>query len=143
MTINRNEFAAVGSDRDDVIRILQQFVDSGTSGDVKSALAACARDTVIIDEFPPYVWHGDGSCERWAKDFGAHAQKNAIAHGLVTLGTPLHIDVTDDQAYAVMRADYTFHMKEKEIKEVDALWTVSLRKNGNGWQITGFAWSKS
>lgn len=133
----------VAADRDDVLRVTQQFVDAGQMGDMKTALATCARETAIIDEFPPYEWHGEGACERWASDFGAYAQKNDVTHGAVTLGAPVHVDVSGEHAYAVFRADYTFKLKGKEIKEIDATWTVSLHKGANGWRITGFSWSKS
>jgi hypothetical protein len=43
---------AVASDETDVMQPIHQFVDGFNKGDVKSALAACAEETSIIDEFP-------------------------------------------------------------------------------------------
>ena len=40
----------------------RQFIDGFNKGDVKSALAACADQVSIIDEFAPYEWHGAGAC---------------------------------------------------------------------------------
>jgi ketosteroid isomerase-like protein len=155
MKINQNGFAAVlaitllattcavASDKDDVLKVTQQFIDSGSTGDMQAALATCAPEMSIIDEFPPYEWHGEGACEKWANDFVAHAKKNDIADAVVTVDPPVHVEVTGDHAYVVLRADYTFKMKGKEIKEVDATWTVSLHKGDNGWRMSGFSWSKS
>ena len=40
----------------DVMAPVHQFVDGFNKGDTKSALAACADQTSIIDEFPPHEW---------------------------------------------------------------------------------------
>ncbi len=45
---------------------VHQFVDGLNANNVPSALAACAPETSIIDEFAPRVWHGPGACAKWA-----------------------------------------------------------------------------
>ena len=44
----------------DVLKAEQEFVDTFNKGDTKSVLAACTDEMSIIDEFPPYEWHGAG-----------------------------------------------------------------------------------
>ena len=34
----------------------------GNKGDTKTALAACAAQAAILDEFPPYAWLGATAC---------------------------------------------------------------------------------
>lgn len=146
MTTHNNDSTATSTasaDTDAVVKVLQKFVADGTIGDMKAVLAACTSDAAIIDEYPPYVWSGPGAREKWAQDFGAHAARNEISDGLVKLGAPVHVEVTGDRAYAVMRADYSFKMKGREIKEVDAIWTVTLQKIDAAWRINGFSWAKS
>ena len=44
---------AAASEEPDVMVPVHQFVDGFNKGDMKTALAACAEQTCIIDEFPP------------------------------------------------------------------------------------------
>lgn len=95
---------AFASERTDVMVPVHQFVDGFNKGDVKTALAACADQASIIDDFPPHEWHGAGACSNWASDFGADANKNGITDGLVTIGKPRRVDITADRAYVVVPA---------------------------------------
>jgi hypothetical protein len=45
-----------------VLATVHKFVDAFNKGDTKAAVAACADQTSIIDEFPPHQWHGAGAC---------------------------------------------------------------------------------
>jgi hypothetical protein len=133
---------AAASDKTDVVKVMQQFVDGLNKGDLKMALGACADQASIIDEFPPHEWHGAGACGKWAEDFDADAKKNGITDGVVTLHEARHVDVNADRAYAVVPADYTFKMKGKEVKETRATLTAALQKGPAGWRIIAWTWSK-
>ena len=133
---------AAASDKTDVMVPVHQFVDGFNKGDVKSALAACAEQTSIVDEFPPYEWHGPGACAKWAEDFGADAKKNGITDTVVTLGKPKHVDVAGDRAYVVVPASFAYRMKGKAAKETGSLLTLALQKGTAGWRITGWTWTK-
>jgi len=126
----------------DVLKFVHQFVDGFNKGDTKAILAACADQTSIIDEFPPYEWHGTGSCAKWLGDYEADAKKNGITDGIVTLGKPSHNDVTGDRAYVVIPSDYTFKVKGKPEKETGSMFTFALQKGQAGWKITGWSWAK-
>ncbi len=130
------------AEKDDAVKAVHQFIDGFNKGDVKSALAACAEQTSIIDEFSPHEWHGAGACAKWAADFDVDARKNGITDGVVTLGTPRHVDVNGDRAYLVVPADYAFKMKGKDMKELGSTLTVALQKGATGWHIIGWAWTK-
>jgi hypothetical protein len=119
---------AVASESTDVMVAVHQFIDGFNKGDIKSALAACADQTSIIDEFPPHEWHGAGACSTWANDYVADAKKNGITDGIVTLGTPRHIDVTADRAYVVVPANYTFKQNGKPMKETGSILTICSAK---------------
>ena len=134
--------AFAASEKADVMAPVKQFVDGFNKGDVKSALATCAEQTSIIDEFPPYEWHGAGACSTWANDFDADAKKNGITDTVVTLGTPRHVDITGDRAYVVVPTNYTYKQKGKPMKEIGSTMTLSLQKVAAGWRITGWAWAK-
>lgn len=133
---------AFASDQADVMATIHQFIDGFNKGDVKSALATCAEQNSIIDEFAPYEWHGAGACEKWAGDFDADAKKNGITDSIVGMGKPKHVDVEGDRAYVVAPVTYAFKMKGKAVKESHSLMTLSLQKVAGGWRLTGWAWSK-
>ena len=132
---------AAATEQTDVMVPVHQFIDGFNKGDVNSALATCAEQTSIVDEFPPHEWHGAGACAKWAGDYEANAKKEGITDGVVTLGKPRHVDVTGDRAYVVVPAGYTFKQKGKAMKETNAVMALSLQKTAAGWRITGWAWA--
>ena len=58
-------------------------VDGFNKGDTKTAAAACADQTAIIDEFAPHAWQGTGACLAWMKDYDSDAKKEGITDGIV------------------------------------------------------------
>jgi len=52
-----------GSAQTAVLAPINQFVDGFNKGDAKMAVAACADETSILDEFPPQLDHAFISCE--------------------------------------------------------------------------------
>jgi hypothetical protein len=133
---------AVASEERDVLVPVHQFVDGFNEGDSQTALAACADETSIIDEFPPHEWHGAGACSNWAKDYEADAKKNGISNGVVTLHKPGHIDIAADRAYVVVPSDYTFKKNGKPVKETNSMFTFVLQKSATGWRIIAWSWAK-
>ena len=127
----------------DALATVHQFVDSFNKGDTKAAAATCADQTVIIDDFPPYEWHGAGSCLKWMDDYGADAAKNKITDGHVTLGTARHAYVSGDRAYIVVPTTYVYKKNGKVVKEIGSTLTVALQSSANSYRITGWAWSKN
>ena len=131
----------VAAQRNEVMAVVRQFVDGFNKGDVPSAVAACAEQTSIIDEFPPHEWHGPGACATWANDYVADAQKRGITDGVVTLGTPKHVVVTGDRAYVVIPSNYEFKQNGKPMKQTGSMFTFALHQGAAGWRITGWSWS--
>jgi ketosteroid isomerase-like protein len=125
----------------DVMAPIRQFIDGFNKGDVPSALAACAAETSIIDEIPPFEWTGAGACGRWASDYDADAKKKGITAGSVTMGTPRHHAVEGDRAYVVIPTSYEVTEKGKQVKQTGAVMAVTLRKDAAGWKITAWSWS--
>ena len=126
-----------------IMATVNQFVSSFNQGDVKAAAVACADQAAIIDEFPPYAWDGTGACMRWMADYDADARKNGITDGVVTLGTPRHVDVAADRAYVVVPADYEYKRNAQPVKETGSMLTVALQEGAAGWRITAWSWAKN
>ena len=132
---------AFASDQTDVMATIHQFVDGFNKGDAASALAACAEETSIIDEFAPHEWHGAGACAKWATDYEANAKKDGITDGVVTLGKPRHVEVAGEYAYVVIPSDYAFKKNGKPMKETASSFAFALHKGAKGWRITGWSWA--
>ena len=130
------------SERTAVLAPVHQFMDSLNKGDLATGLAACAEETEIIDEFPPYEWHGAGGCKKWADTFAEYVKKNDITEPKVTLGNPRHVEVIGDHAYSVIPATYTSKHGGKPMTEAGATFIVALQKEASGWKITAWTWSK-
>jgi ketosteroid isomerase-like protein len=121
---------------------VHQFVDAFNKGDTKAVVAACAPSTSIIDDFAPHVWDGPKACADWTSAYDVDAKKNGITDGIVTMGTPWHVDVTGDRAYAVVPVIYTYEQKGKPVTESGSVFTVALKKIAADWRITGWAWAQ-
>lgn len=133
---------AVASEKTDVMALVHQFVDAFNKGDTKSAIAACADEASIIDDVPPYEWHGAHACSRWFDAYDADARKNGITDGFVTLGKARHINVSEGHAYVLISLDYVFKRKGIEVREIGAKLTIALQKQPAGWRIAGWAYAK-
>ena len=133
---------AAAADNADVLATVHQFVDGFNKGDVASALALCADQAFVIDEFPPYAWQGAGACAAWAKDYGDDSKKNGVTDGKVNLGKPRVVEVNGDRAYVIFPADYLYKVNGKPTKETGAAFIFALQKVSAGWRITGWAWGK-
>jgi hypothetical protein len=130
---------AIASNKTDALAPVHQFVDSFNKGDMKSAIAACADQASVIDDFPPHEWHGAG-CEEWAKGYDAIAKKLGITDARMILGKPRHVDVADDDAYVVVPVTLVLKHNGK-LKKLPSMFTASLHKETSGWRITGWAWA--
>ena len=120
---------------------VHQFIDGLNTNHIPLALAACAPETSIIDEFAPYSWHGPGACATWARAFGAEAKKDGMSDPFVTLGAAKHTDITTTHAYVVVPAKYTFKVHGRVASESAATMTFALVKT-SGWHIVAWTWSK-
>jgi ketosteroid isomerase-like protein len=133
---------AAATERDEVMKTVHQWVDSLNTGDTKTAIAACAEETSIVDEFPPHEFHGAGACARWVIALDAYNQSLGLTDSMVTLKKPRRVDITADRAYVVAPTDFHFKENGKPGTELGALFTVALHKSQAGWRITGWAWSR-
>jgi ketosteroid isomerase-like protein len=133
---------AAASEQDDVMKTVRQWVESLNKNDPKTAIAACARETAIVDEFPPHEWHGEGTCARWVAELEAYNKSLGLTEPVVTLKKPRRVDITGDRAYVVAPTDFHYKENGKPGAEIGALFTVALKKEQAGWRITGWAWSR-
>lgn len=130
---------AVASEETDAMAPVHRFIDGFNKGDLKSAIAACADESSVIDDFAPHTWQGSG-CEKWADGFDAFVKKEGVTDAKIILGKPRHVDVTDDRAYIVVPVTLVLKHHGKP-KKLPSLLTASLHKESGGWRITAWAWA--
>ena len=53
----------------------------------------------------------------------------------VTVGDPLHNNVTGDSAYVVVPATMTFKLHGKQTTQSGAIFTMAFRRLEDGWRI--------
>jgi hypothetical protein len=130
---------AAASEENDVMAVVRQWTGILNRDDSKLALATCADETAIIDDFPPYVWLGSGACSKWLNDLNAYSVKSAMTDMSSTLLKPWHVQVTADRAYVAVPINYTLKVEGKDVKETGSVLTVSLQRVLARWRITALA----
>jgi hypothetical protein len=128
--------SALASDKGDIMAVLKQWNDT----DEAKAVATCADDASVIDDIPPFEWHGPSACSKWQKDYDAYVQKEGITDATGTIGNPRQLMISGDRAYAVVPATFAFTQKGKPVKVI-ATATFALHKTAAGWRITGWTWT--
>ena len=126
----------------DPIAAVNQYIDAFNKGDVDAMAATFAVPGAILDGMAPHLWVGDSPSQDWYRDVLVEGEQHGASDYFVTLGEPLHNNITGEAAYVVVPATMTFKVGGHEIKQTDAVFTVALRKLGEGWRIAAWAWAK-
>jgi len=132
---------ATATEQGDALLPVHQFVDGMNNGDLGSAVMACGDEMSIIDNVPPYQWHGKGACEKWAGAVEADSTNKGLTDVVFEIGEATRFAIGNDHAYAVLPASYTFEEKGKPGR-VEGTLTAALQKGPTGWQMTGFAFAE-
>ncbi len=130
---------AAASEKTDAMAPVHRFIDGFNKGDLRSAIAACANESSVIDDFPPHQWQGRG-CEKWADGYLAIAKEEGITEARILPGEARHVDVMGNWAYVVLPVTLVFKHLGKPNK-LPSMFTASLHKEPDGWRITGWAWA--
>jgi ketosteroid isomerase-like protein len=131
---------AVGAESPEPTGVVRQFIESFNKGDVKAAEATHAADVAIVDEVPPYHWHGRAAFASWLADLAKHDKANDVTDQHMKLGDPVREEVSGDRAYVVMATEYTFKQKGVPMREPSQM-TFALKKESVGWRIAGWTFA--
>jgi ketosteroid isomerase-like protein len=135
--------SVAASEKADVMSVVHEWVDAANKGDMKTFVALCARQSTLVDDFPPFVWQGPDGCAKWWSDNQALAKAEALTDEKVILGKPLRLSVTGDHAYLITRDDFIFAAKGKRMKETGAIHTFVLQKSASGWRVSSETWASA
>lgn len=126
----------------DPVAAVRQYIDAFNKGDAAAMAATFAVPGSILDGMPPHVWQGPTAAQDWYRDVLVEAKQHGASDYFVTVGEPLHNNVTGDSAYVVVPATMTFKLQGKQVTQSGAVFTVALRKVAEGWRIAAWAWTK-
>lgn len=121
---------------------VQQYIDAFNKGDREEMSAAFAVPGSILDGMAPHLWLGPTASQDWYRDVLIEGEQHGASGYFVTLGEPLHNNITGDSAYVVVPATMKFKVQNQEILQTGAMFTVALRKLAEGWRIAAWAWAK-
>jgi len=119
---------------------INKFLEAFNKGDMAGAAAAHAKDVVIVDEVPPFLWRGTQALQDWGTALQADSKKNGMSEEKVTLKAPTRIETLGTDAYVIVPATFTFKQKGATMRE-SAQMTFTLKKEASGWLITGWTWT--
>ena len=126
----------------DPLAAVQQYIDAFNKGDQEAMSAAFAVPGSILDGMAPHLWLGPTAAQDWYRDVLVEGEQHGASDYFVTLGEPLHNNITGDSAYVVVPATMKFKVQNQEILQTGAMFTVALRKLAEGWSIAAWAWAK-
>ena len=126
----------------DPVSAVQQYIDAFNKGDAKAMGGVCADPMSILDGMAPHVWHGPTASQDWYRDVLIEGEHQGVKDYHVTLGKPLHANVTGDAAYVAVPATMSFKLKGKQVTQSGAVLTLALRKLPAGWRLASWAWAK-
>ena len=129
-------------DSDDPMAAVRRYVDAFNVGDEKAMAATCADPMQILDGMAPHVWQGPTAAEDWWADVLAEGEHLGASGYRIGLDEPRHVDVNGESAYVVAPATMTFDLRGRQITQTGSMYTVALRKVGEEWRLTAWAWAK-
>jgi SnoaL-like domain len=127
---------------EDPMAAVRQYIEGFNKGDAKLMAASFAVPGSILDGMAPHVWHGPTATQDWYRDVLVEGEQHGASDYHVTVGEPLHNNITGDAAYVVVPATMTFKVHGKQVTQTGAIFTVALRKLAEGWRIAAWAWAK-
>jgi hypothetical protein len=81
----------------DPLAAVRQYIDGFNKGDVKLMAATFAVPGSILDGMAPHVWQGPSATQDWYRDVLVEGEQRGASDYFVTLGEPLHNNVTGDR----------------------------------------------
>jgi hypothetical protein len=126
----------------DPLAAVHQYINAFNKGDGEVMAAMFAVPASILDGMAPHVWLGRTASQDWYRDVLIEGERHGASDYFVTLGEPLHNNITGDSAYVVVHATMTFKVRGQQVTQTGAIFTVALRRLAVGWRIAAWAWAK-
>jgi hypothetical protein len=115
----------------DPLAAVHQYINAFNKGDGEAMAATFVAQGSILDGMAPHVWQGPTATQDWYRDVLVEGEEHGASGYLVTLGEPLHNNVTGDSAYVVVPATMTFNAHGRQVTQSGAIFTAALRKTNS------------
>jgi ketosteroid isomerase-like protein len=119
---------------------VRAFVEAFNNNDVDLVQAACADETLIIDDFPPHEWTGSRATTTWFRGLARMGTEYGMSDPSVKLEAPRNVIVSDRHAYVVSPIDVRW-LQDGEPAARTGFITLAVREDADGWRITACAWT--
>ncbi|GAA4005593.1 nuclear transport factor 2 family protein [Sphingomonas humi] len=126
---------------DDAVRAVTTVLDKFNGGDIQAFIEAHAAGAVIVDEFAPFQWGGEGSVQRWLGDYAKDAEARKIKDGRMLYGKPLQASASDSSAYIVLPTVYCLTQAGEPRGGEGTMTFVMSRAAGADWKIASWTYS--
>src|SRR5213082_4027417 len=104
---------------------VQQYINAFNRGDGEVMEATFAVPGSILDGMAPHLWQGPTASQDWYRDVLLEGKQHGASGYSVTLGEPLHDNVTGDSAYVVVPTTMTFQVHGRQVEQTGAVFTVA------------------
>jgi hypothetical protein len=108
---------------DNPMAAVRKYVDAFNQGDAAVMAMTFAGSGAILDGMAPHVWQGPTATQDWYKGVLVEGKQHGASDYFITLGEPLHNDVTGDSAYVVVPATMTFKLRGAQVTQSGAVFT--------------------
>lgn len=89
-----------GSIDDGPIASVRQFIEGFNHNDIELAQAACADESVIVDDFPPHEWMGPRATTAWLTDMNRMGADYGMSDASVELDeATAQVTISDKHGY--------------------------------------------
>lgn len=124
-----------------IMTTLNGLAAATNSGDTARVSSYFVSSATVIDEFPPFIWSGQGAAARW---WSAVKKSNVQMHWThlhVSMGTITQYMVAGNMAYVVLPLKLSWMAGAKPESET-GLWTATLARSGGMWKVTTANWAR-
>jgi len=109
----------------DPLATVHQYINCFNKGDGEAMAATFAVPASILDGMAPHMWQGPTASQDWYRDVLIEGKLHGASEYFVTLGEPLHNNITGDCAYVVVPATMTFKVHGQQITQTGAIFTFA------------------
>jgi hypothetical protein len=120
----------------ELARIIQKYLNAFDRANAGAMAVRFVVPGVILEGMPPHLWSGV------PEDALVEEENFGDGDLFIAFGEPRHDEATDDPAHIVIPTSTSFQIGGREVRQTGALFTLALRKTGEGWCIGAWAWAR-
>jgi len=125
---------------DDAVSTITITLDKVNARDADAFVKAHHDGALIVDEFAPFIWGGNGSVQKWLGDYAKDAGAKGISGGRIDYGKPIQANADAGAAYVVLPTTYRFQQGGKKMAGAGSMAFVMARRGGE-WKISSWTYA--